>query len=458
MARIALSPIPDSGRDLEDYVAGLFQAAGYFVEKNIRQRDVADVLELDAVATSYAGLLPTSVLAEAKGGRWGFTDIFKVAGWMAYLGIARGGFFVKENAATSARDAGLIHRTTAPLRVSLVDFGDFSDPVARFGEGGFRGLVDPVLLEVWRFSYRVERTLLDKVRQDRRVAPGREGTAAVLAYHDLVNDHVFFLKDHAERLRRLYDAYKAHPRLSAAVAAEQAGGVFEATRTQRPLPRDNRVLAEAMYEGKHPCVQASLYVEHRARVAILKAAIDLSCLQPAGYEAALATLPATFREGLRRLRARPSFRRYALLWQVFLWGFGGFYLTHREDDELGWLSRQTGVPRDEMKTALGAFDDLFPLPTGSWIVPVKNSPLRLTRMMPLAFRGVGAVQRLRRRGARNYDGFGAGALGRRNLIAWHNGLIQLLAGRRRRRRALRPELARQERRRPRGARRKPARS
>jgi hypothetical protein len=428
MARIALSPIPDSGRDLEDYVAGLFQAAGYFVEKNIRQRDVADVLELDAVATSYDGPKPTSVLAEAKGGRWGFTDIFKVAGWMAYLGIERGGFFVKENAATAARDAGLIQRTVTPLRVSLVDLGDFSDPIARFGEGGFRGLIDPVLLEVWRFSYRVERTLLDKVRQDRRVAPERRGTAEVLGYHDLINDHVFFLKDHTERLRRLYDAYKGHPRLSAAVAAEQAGGAFEATRWRRSTLRDNHVLAEALYEGKHPCVQASFYVEHRARVAILKAAIDLSCLQPAGHEAALVALPATFRDGLRRLRARPSFRRYALLWQVFLWGFGGFWLADREDEELGWLSRQTGVPRAEVKTALGAFDDLFPLAEGSWIVPVKNSPLRLTRMMPLAFRGVGAVQRLRRHGARDYDAFGVGALGRRNLIAWHNGLIQLLAG------------------------------
>jgi hypothetical protein len=114
------------------------------------------------------------------------------------------------------------------------------------------------------------------------------------------------------------------------------------------------------------------------------------------------------------------------LWQVFLWGFGGFYLADREDEELGWLSTQTGVPRDEIPEALGAFDDLFPIPGGSWILPIKNSPIRLTRMMPLAFRGVGAVQRLRRREARNYDGFGAGWVGRRNLIGWHNGLIRTL--------------------------------
>jgi hypothetical protein len=424
MSRNALSRIPASGRDMEDYVAGLFQAAGYFVERNIRQRDVAEILELDAVATSYEGPRPTCVLAEAKGGRWGFTDIFKVAGWMAYLGIERGGFFVKDHAATALRDAGLIRRTVTPLRVSLVDLGDFSDPVARFGEGGFRGLVDAELLDVWRLSYWASRALLDEVRRERRAAPDHTGPEAVLLYHDLINDHVFFLRDVAERLRRLYDAYKAHPRLSAAVAAEQGGAGFDPA---RPAARDNRVLAEALYQGLHPRVQASLYVEHRARLAILKAAVDLCCLDPEGHERAVLALPATFRTGIRRLRARPSFRRYALLWQVFLWGFGGFYLADREDEELTWLSRQTGVPRDEIGDGLRAFDDLFPLPSGSWIVPVKGSPLRLARMMPLAFCGLGALHRLCRWGVSNYDRSGVGRVGRNRLITWHNSLVRLLA-------------------------------
>jgi hypothetical protein len=440
MPRIALSRVPDSGRDLEDYVAGLFQAAGYFVEKRVRQRDVSEVLELDAVATSYDGPLPTSVLAEAKGGRWGFPDLFKVAGWMQYLGITRGGFFVKEHPTAAPRDVARMHRTVAPLGVSLVDFGDFSDPGARFGEGGFavlEPLLDPLLVEVWRFSYWVERTLLEKAREGRRARPDRRGPEAVLLYHDLINDHVFFLHDVAERLRRLYDAYKAHPKLSAAVASELGGdGYDDVARPRKRAPaRDIRVLAEAMYEGKHPGVQAAFYVEHRARLAILKAAVDLCCLAAAGRLAdraaarsTLGALPASFREGLRRLRARPSFRRYALLWQVFLWGFGGFYLANHEDEEFAWLSRQTGIPQGEIGEGLRAFDDLFPLGGSAWIVPVKNSPIRLVKMMPVAFRGIGAMQRLRRRGAQNYDGFGVGPSGRRALISWHNALVQLLAG------------------------------
>ncbi|MFT3773167.1 MAG: hypothetical protein QM820_47920 [Minicystis sp.] len=407
----------------------MFQAAGYFVEKNIRQRDVTDVLELDAVATSYDGPLPESVLAEAKGGRWGFPDIFKVAGWMAYLGIERGGFFVKEPPGGGGRDVEQIANRVARMGVALVDLGDFEHAAERLGAGGFRPLRDPGLLDIWRLAFGVERALLDGVRAERRARAEQRGAHAVLLYHDLINDHVFFLKDVDERLRRLYAAYRCHPKLSLAIAGELAGGPF-AEGAKGPLPpAAARLLGEAMYAGKHPLLQGSFYVEHRARLAILKAAIDLACLDDAGQlpGEAFAALPGTFRAGLRRLRARPTFRRYALLWQVFLWGFGGFYRADREAEEFGALSEQTGVPRAEIGAALRAFDDLFPLAGTSWIVPARGTSLRVAKMVPAALRGVGAVQRLRRAGARNYDGLGLGPLGRRNLITWHNALVRLLA-------------------------------
>ncbi|APR76373.1 Hypothetical protein A7982_01720 [Minicystis rosea] len=429
MATIALPRVPEAGNQLEDYVAGLFQAAGYYVEKNVRQRDVVDVLELDAVATSYDGPLPEAVLAEAKGGRWGFPDIFKVAGWMAYLGIDRGGFFVKEPPGAGARDVERMARTVAALGVELVDLGDFQNPGGILGARGFRPLRDPLLLDVFRLAFAVERALLDGVRAVRRAHEDRRGAQEVLAYHDLINDHVFFLKDVDERLRRLYAAYRSHPKLSLTLARESAGEPF-AEASEGPVPEGAvRLLVEAMYEGKHPLLQGSFYVEHRARLAILKATIDLACLDEAGQlpAQALAALPATFLEGLRRVRARPAFRRYALLWQVFLWGFGGFYRADRAREELALLGAQTGMTAAEVGEGLSAFDDLFPLARGSWIVPVRGTGLRVVKMVPAALRGVGAVQRLRRAGARNYDGLGLGTLGRRNLITWHNALVRRLA-------------------------------
>ena len=53
---VHLSDIPEAGGDLEDYVAALFQASGYFVEKNVTERDPGDVLELDLVASSFGSM------------------------------------------------------------------------------------------------------------------------------------------------------------------------------------------------------------------------------------------------------------------------------------------------------------------------------------------------------------------------------------------------------------------
>ena len=51
---VSLAALP-AGDDLEDYVAALFQAAGYFVEKNLVERDPSDILELDTRLSRLCG-------------------------------------------------------------------------------------------------------------------------------------------------------------------------------------------------------------------------------------------------------------------------------------------------------------------------------------------------------------------------------------------------------------------
>ena len=418
MARIGLAEIPGSGRELEDYVAGLFQAAGYFVERGIHERAFTDVLELDVVATRYDGSTPKSVLVEAKGGHWGFPDLFKVAGWMRYLGIDHGGFFIARD--NTPRDVPRVHEKVAPLGISLVDLADFRDSHRRFEAGGFGAISDVFLPDLWRYSFWVERALLDRLRALKRASPRAAGPAAVLGYHDLIHDHVFFIKDRSERLALLYKGYRDHPKLSLALAGEIGGSAFEPASP----PSNSIILAEALREGKHAPVQAAFYVEHRGRLSILKAAIDLLCHEG---EPPNPKLPATFREGLRILRTRPSFRRYALLWQVFLWGFGGFYLADRVDQEFSWLSSQTGVPFEEVRTALHAFDDLFPMQGSSWLVPLRGTSIVAAKMVPTAFRGIGAMQRLKRYGAPFYRDLGYRNTTSRHLVDWHNSTVALLA-------------------------------
>ncbi|MCK4394287.1 hypothetical protein KAX17_15410 [Candidatus Bipolaricaulota bacterium] len=213
MPAVTLSNVPSSPHELEDYVAALFQSAGYFVEKNILERDThTDILELDVVATSYDEDIPSLVLAEAKSGTWHFADIFKVIGWMKYLGIPKGAFFVSKE--IGDKDPDFVREKIAPLDVSFVHLKNFSDSAKYFREAGFPEVQDPVLLKVWRYAYWVERELIDRLRAYKKTNPSRSGVSASMMYHNLINNGIFFVNDIRDRSNQLYKAYGAHPRLS----------------------------------------------------------------------------------------------------------------------------------------------------------------------------------------------------------------------------------------------------
>ena len=88
---------------------------------------------------------------------------------------------------------------------------------------------------------------------------------------------------------------------------------------------------------------------------------------------------------------------------MFLWGFGGFYLKDRTDQEFARLAEQTGIPFEEIPNALRAFDILFPLGTGNpWLIAPGPSHMITVKMMPFALQGIGAIHRLRWYGAEDY--------------------------------------------------------
>src|SRR3989304_691556 len=89
MAGATLPEFP-KGREFEEYVAAVFQAAGYFLERDITEREEIEILQLDSISTDYDNKPPIIRLIEAKSGDWGFKDIFKIKGWMTYLDIEHG--------------------------------------------------------------------------------------------------------------------------------------------------------------------------------------------------------------------------------------------------------------------------------------------------------------------------------------------------------------------------------
>lgn len=392
---IHLPDVPEAGPGLEDYVAALFQASGHYVEKNLIQRDPEEVLELDVVATDYSAEEPFSTLVEAKGGAWGYPDAFKMVGWMAYLGMKRGALFVKK--ADKDLDAVNERITTLGLKVIMLD--DFSKATDTFSDAGFGTKADDVLVTLWRHSFNRERHLTKLVQAQKKSMQDRKGPAAALDYQRLTNDGTFFARTPRESLDILYNAYKEHPKLTLAAALELDGLPFDPQVGATTSPK----LIEAMRQGNHPLLQACMYTEHRARIALLKAAVDYCCAHPDGpprlqpgqvldWEALLyVALPTSFQDALLWLRKQPTFKRYALFWQQFMWGWGGFYLEDRVEQEFVWMSKYSGIPEAEIPTALEAYDRFFP--AGGWLVAPGATDARRVKMTPMLFHGIGAHHR-----------------------------------------------------------------
>jgi hypothetical protein len=122
----------------------------------------------------------------------------------------------------------------------------------------------------------------------------------------LINNGTFFARTPEELLTMLYDAFREYPKTSLGCTQELDGQGFDPATTTT----DNTSYKEALYEGKHPLIQASMYITHRARLATLNAAVDYALAHPQGPlslasgNSDLGTLnshisPVSFKNGLR---------------------------------------------------------------------------------------------------------------------------------------------------------------
>jgi len=430
MASLSKNP---SGYELEDFVATHLAARGRFVETGVTERDPTDILELDVVWTDYDHDEALRHPVEVKSGRWGLGDLFKFYGWSRYLSLGPGWYFARS--LPERIDPASLRRLCERLDITLCHVHNLEETTAIF-EG--LGLPEPPvnwLPTVWRFSYWIQRRLLAALGRaiETKVCPNVARRAR--DYQKLINDAVFFETDPTARVSSLMDAHWAHPQLARSAAAELAGlGVHFGN-----PPRSNQ-FKQALYEGRYFPVQACLYLEHRARLGILKAAVDYLVARQAGR------LPSTvlrifgtdlvlkdwnlyqaFQRVVEQLEGHPNFRRYPVFWQTFLWSWGGFILTDREDAELDQLSVETGVPREQVDSALSLWDGLFPIDGGWFVQPSGDTRLQL-KLMPAAIRGQGAYRRLRLGGVETYQELGLTDLTRDRSTCDHNTVVRLLDG------------------------------
>lgn len=419
-----LAEIP-RGKELEDFVAAMLQCTGHFLEKNVEE---PNVLELDIVATRYADAGPSRRLFEVKEGPAQFSDIFKVLGWMTYLGIDQGAF-VTANAPES-HSLEFFTSRCEQVGMKFVLIEDHTNAAQVFEAAGF-GAADERLHAIWRFSMWVERNLMRGLRLYTARHPQMQAPREALNYYKLINNGIFMTRDAVERVEKLYEAFQEHPRLTAAAAQELGGGAFDPETTQTASAE----MREALFQGRHILLQACMYLEHRARLSLLKATIDY--LAEGGpvrdngdgtftVDFRITDLPNSFAHGLEQIGRQPYYRLYPAFWQTFLWGWGGLLIADRLEDDYSGLSEQTGIPINGIPTALQSFDLLFPTLNG-WLRNVTNTTYSLITMVPAPFQGLGAWQRLLRSGHEEYPQLGlSGDYTTQHLVRRHNQLVTLL--------------------------------
>jgi hypothetical protein len=441
MARIELPALP-SHDEFEDYTAALLRLGKYYVERNLAFRDIEEILELDIVLTNYDSEQPDLQVVEVKSGDWGFPDLFKVYGWMKFLEISKGLFVAKRD----KENKEFIQKVAREMNIDLFVIPDISD---------IQGILAKVLpaipmgdlvkmdLSIWRFAYWLERCMIKHLWFKKKTNLQLNCYSALCNYYQQVNSGIFFIENIVERVDKLYSTFmNEYPHITAKTAHELVGDDFEDEYDD--IPR--KTYRDTFFKCEYTDIQISMFIEHRARLAILKSAVDYMLYKNAGVSARtqditkkgilgfeyslMKTLPETFRKGLEELSSHEYFSKYPLFWQWFLWVFGGFILRDYKEQEYIILSEKTGIPEDEIDNAFNCYQILFPLDDG-WFLEYPESMVRHIKMFPVPFMGVGANYRLwlycedEKRDYTNLKTSGRHTVN--DLVKWNNLLVEVLS-------------------------------
>ena len=209
MAEVALPDHP-VGTEFEEFVTAFMQCSGHFIERNLHERAPGDICELDVVLADHKSEGGSITLVEVKSGKWGLRDLFTLRGKMQYLGV--------ENAALvtlGLHDRQELRQHVADkvgISLSFVETHEQAAQVLKelLGEIAFPNSY----IEMWRYSYWLERCLLTSLRELRKRNDEREGPKAVWAYHQALQTNVFQL-DMLHRTNRVYSLFSANHLISA---------------------------------------------------------------------------------------------------------------------------------------------------------------------------------------------------------------------------------------------------
>ena len=441
MPSINLPKLP-KGKIFEECVSAFFQSAGQYIERNIIERDIEEILELDIIATDYNSKLPDIKLLEVKSGNWGFPDIFKIRGWIDYLNVEKGILivhnkkpnfdFIKERAKELDIELGLVSQLDK-AKEELSIFINNSDKIDNLDVG------------IWRFSYWIERNLLKRLNHKKKSYKNKKCYQILENYYYDLNCGIFFTENIVQKLGSLFSTFQKYPHISAKCGNEIMGKSFEEECNILPP----QVFNDTYYECKYTDIQISTFIEHRARLAILKNVVDYILYKNAGYANKTEgefeikvkneiikiplkdwLLPSRFDKKIDKIEKHQYFYKYPVFWQWFMWVFGGFILKDYEEREYEILSIKSEIPLSEIPNAFDAYEILFPSsPGGSWFSDLSpNINIKMLKMFPVPFSGLGVnYRKWLYTESGNYEDLKLSGLHTMDkLVQWNNLTIEVL--------------------------------
>ncbi len=388
---IELPKIPKD-KDYEDYLCAYLQAGGLYVERNIIQREVEELLELDIITTDFQKSSADNLLVEIKSGDWGFNDIFKIRGWLTYLHYDEGCFIVQK----SRPSISYFQDKAKELNIRLINNSDLTktkDTLSSF----FKIEPDKAEIETIRFAYLLERKQLAQIKQLKKKFPNVKSYSNLDDYFFKTISGSFFSRDPIRRINRLFGTFIKYKNITAKICHELNGGDFD---DEDITELTSKCYKETFYKAENNILHVSLYVEHLARVTILKCAIEhLIDRLKGNYDSKdifnqleYLKLPNTIKTGLSEITKDKYFYLYPRFWQFFTYVFGGFILTDIEEKEFELLSNKTGIPVNQVPNAFDAFNKLFPR-DGGWFFKFPKSSIKWHSLFPISFCGLGANYR-----------------------------------------------------------------
>lgn len=368
------------------------------MDRRINLTNPTNILELDVVTSQFFKDRVSKTIVEIKSGDWGFPEIFKVRGWLDYLGFDQGAFVslncTKQNFLHIQREAQKINvllsnvvidsnQVTADEFMDQWKLPDISDHLRKCS------------ISTLRYAFWIERQMIDKY-----LFPMAKGKAprpeAVLIKKSIVdvNVHSFFISDPHARLHSVFSSFVEYKKLTPRTDTYINGGDLNDIDNAELSPSSFKRLYYTV-EPKKDRLHASLYSELMCRLTVLKLCIEeiIKCESIEKFIAYIErySLPSkNIQAAVDILKKHPYHYLYPHFWQIFIFVLGGFILMSKKDEEYNILSELTGVPIEEIDNALSAFDILFPIPNKSWLFDRPRTCIRILQFMPLPISGIGA--------------------------------------------------------------------